>query len=271
MTKKNNVKALDAFAVKIPDDFPALLSGTYDEEAGGVDIGNLESLPYLMFFDKKSNLAGTIQNELGVGLTAGERILVIDEDTFIRANSAAFLSLREITYYAVVDTDDKGKLIRASFEEPEDKFNSPLKEHIMSVLLAFLPERDRPVVTLTTFRSTKTQFMRDHLRAVAKSKSPKWAAKSELNGAVAGALAERYRIVTVPFVTTRQGRKDPETGKPRPYIKATGRPRTITLDEAKKLKAWFDDPACIEDAKRFEGAFKSRLDYIKNVVAEPAA
>lgn len=268
-TEATNIAKMETFAISIPADHPGLAMGKFDPDEAGVDIGDIESTPYLMFFDKKSNLAAAIQAQLGVALTMGERILVLDEDTFIRANDASFLVLDEFEYYAIVDTDDRGRILRAQTEEPDDGVGSPYKQQILSITLAFVPNLKLPVVTLTSFRATKCPFVRDHLRAVARAKTPKWAAKNELNGAIAGALEPRYRVVTSPVMQNKPGRKDPETGKRLPYCRASGHSRTITLEQAHKLQGWFTNEKCAADLSRIKEHYKKRVAYVKGVIENP--
>lgn len=193
------------------------------------------SLPWLGFFSRKSDRADEITAALGV-VDEGTPYVAMPDGSYINAAGLLFLTLSELAYWARLE-QGTWKTYDVQFHAPE-KWGSDQKENILSVVLllpsdaAALPPEVGPILaTVTTWRSTKTPAVKQHLAAVARSETPAWA-KLGSNGSIAASVPPRYRIASelrVEATTAQSGFT---------YHKARAIPRTVGVTQLDALGVW---------------------------------
>lgn len=197
------------------------------------------SQPWLGFYSRRSERSDEITAALGV-IDEGTPYVALSDDTYLNASGFLFLILRELAYWARLE-QGTWETKDVQFHAPEQRYGGELKENILSVALlvpsdaAPIPAEHGPcLATVTTWRSTKTPAVKQHLAAIARSETPAWA-KQGANGAIAASVPPRYRIASelrVEPTTARSGFT---------YHKARAIPRTVGAAQLQALGAWSKD------------------------------
>lgn len=241
-----------------------------------IDRASGPILPYVGFYSPKADNALDVRAALGGGVVEGTPYLLVGtddgEERIYPAGTFGFVLIDEFPYWATLDEKFHVANAWLTRQGYSAKFEGePVKENNLAVVLVLpgqsgeLPEGLRPAVaTLTTFRSTKVPFVKEHLDAVERTTKPAWAA-APANASIASMVKPRYRVVS-EIVVERKTAKS--TG--RPYTGASARTNTATIAQLQALQAFDADPRCQKQVADVLRTFDLRVADIRRIAAETA-
>lgn len=157
--------------------------------------------------------------------------------------------------YHYSEVDNRGEIVRSTFDRDKAKGDRQLLEHVEAIILVVLS--DRIVPATCTFKTTKLSGIQPAIEAFTTASTPEWGALSAEHKASLIVPDPRFR-----FVTTVRMRPGTSRSTGNNYIAAQGIVRPTGAADWKAIADWLKDQANRERVTAVKARFSRRLQEV---------